>query len=160
MKLGIIADSHDHLPNLRKALEIFKEKECKYILHCGDFISPFVFRVFKEFGIPVYGVFGNNDGELIYLLKMAEGIAQLKKGPIELELEGKKIALMHEPTYISVLRSSSQFDLIAYGHTHQPQLELTPPLLINPGECCGYLSGRATVVFCDLEQMSAELIEL
>ena len=160
MKVGIISDTHDHLDNLRKALEIFKQKGCEKILHAGDFVSPFVFRVIKEFNIPLIGVFGNNDGEWIYLLKMAEGVGEIKKGPIEIELSGRKIALMHEPVFIEALKKSTYFDLIVYGHTHQSELRSEPVLTINPGECCGYLSGRATIAICDLEELKAELIEL
>jgi len=160
MKIGIMADSHDHLPNLRKALEIFQKEQCEKFLHCGDYCSPFVIKAFKEFGIPFLGVFGNNDGELIFLSQMAQGIGEIKKGPIEIELAGRKIALMHEPAYISALRSSKQFDLILYGHLHQALLDPTPPVLINPGECCGYLSGKAMVAVCDLRDLAAKLVEL
>jgi len=33
-------------------------------------------------------------------------------------------------------------------------------LLVNPGEVCGYLSGRKTVALLDLEEMNAEIVEL
>jgi predicted phosphodiesterase len=33
-------------------------------------------------------------------------------------------------------------------------------LIINPGECCGWLTNRATIAVLDLSTMSARLIEL
>jgi len=32
-------------------------------------------------------------------------------------------------------------------------------LVVNPGECCGYLSGKRTVALVDTETMNAELME-
>ena len=160
MKLGIISDSHDHIPNIKKALEIFQNQGCEKFLHCGDYCSPFVLKLFKDFGIPFIGVFGNNDGELLFLSKMAQGIGEIKKGPIELEISSRKIALMHEPVYLEALRGSKHFDIVIYGHLHQAHLDLNPPLLINPGECCGYLSGKPTVAIVDLTDLSARVIEI
>jgi uncharacterized protein len=160
MKIGILVDSHDHLPNLRKALSVFKERGCEKILHAGDFTSPFVMNLFKEFTVPLLGVFGNNDGDWLFLTRAGQGIADLKKGPLELELAGRKIALMHEPVFLDALRESEKFDLIIFGHTHGKVLETGKTLVLNPGECCGYLTGKATVAVCDLEKMSAEIISL
>ena len=42
MKVGIMSDSHDHLINIRKAVEIFNEAGVGFILHAGDFVAPFV----------------------------------------------------------------------------------------------------------------------
>jgi len=160
MKIGILSDTHDHIPNLKKALEIFQSEGCEKILHAGDFVSPFMINVFKQFGIRFSGVFGNNDGEWIFLLKLAEGIGEIRKGPIEFILEGRKIALMHEPVYLPALKQANYFDLIVFGHSHQPIIETSPVLLINPGEACGYLSGKPTIAICDLKTLTANLIEL
>jgi len=160
MKIGILSDTHDHLPNLKKALAIFKSEGCEKILHAGDFVSPFVINVFKQFGIPFSGVFGNNDGEWIFLLKLAEAIGEIRKGPIELSLDSRKIALMHEPVYLSALKQANYFDLIVYGHSHQAIIETSPVLVINPGEACGYLSEKPTVAICDLKTLTANLIKL
>jgi uncharacterized protein len=160
MKIGIMSDSHDNLDCVKSALELFKKEGCEKIIHAGDFISPFVFRLFKEYKIPVAGVFGNNDGEWIFLLKQAEGIGEIRKGPVELELAGRKIALMHEPVFLEALKKSRAYDLIIYGHTHGAVLDAVPPLVINPGECCGYLGGKATVAVCDLKDLSARLVTL
>jgi len=162
MKIGIMSDTHDHLPNLRKALEIFKAQGCRKILHAGDFAAPFVMRLFKEFSIPFTGVFGNNDGDWIMLLKAAQGIGEIKKGPVELELAGRKIALMHEPVFIDALKQSRGYHLIVSGHTHLKVMEAAEGqmLVINPGECSGYLTNQPTVVVCDLEELSAKIIDL
>ena len=163
MKIGILSDSHDHLPNLKKALEIFKSRGCEKIIHAGDFISPFVMRTFKEFDLPMTGVFGNNDGDWLMLSKAGQGICEIQKGPVELELAGRKIALMHEPVLMDALMGSNKLDLMVFGHTHQASVREPKgkgPLVINPGACCGIMTDRATAAVCDLKSMSAEIIDL
>lgn len=161
MKLGILSDTHDHLARTRAALQRFKEAGVEHILHAGDVCSPFVFLLFKEFNIPFTVVFGNNDGEWIFLIKVAKGLGEIKKGPVVLELGGKKVALMHEPVFLDALADSGHFDLIVYGHTHDlEQRTRANALIVNPGECCGYLRNRATAMICDLAGMDLAVLEL
>jgi putative phosphoesterase len=161
MKIGIIADTHDRLPLVRKALESFKEAGVDHILHAGDFCFPLVFIHFKEFKIPVTAVFGNNDGDWLLLARQAEGIGEISKGPLGLELGGRRIALMHEPIFLDALADSGHFDLIVYGHTHGlEERRRADALLVNPGEACGYVSKRPTAMICGLDDMSIELMEL
>jgi predicted phosphodiesterase len=42
---------------------------------------------------------------------------------------------------------------VVYGHTHKVDIREGKPLIINPGECSGWLYGQATVVTLDLETM-------
>lgn len=160
MILGILSDTHDHIPNLKKALDLFKTREVEHILHAGDMVSPFNVFPFKKAGIPVTAVYGNNEGEWLFLDRLFKEVGEIKKGPIEIELGGKKIALMHEPVYLSTLTTSGDFSLVVYGHTHAPEIEKRKALLVNPGEVCGYLTGKATAAVCDLDKLEAELIEL
>jgi tRNA U55 pseudouridine synthase TruB len=39
------------------------------------------------------------------------------------------------------------------------EISVGPPLVVNPGETCGWLSGRSTGVIVELTDLSAELIE-
>ncbi|MFO8056866.1 MAG: metallophosphoesterase [bacterium] len=161
MKVGIIADTHDHLPNLRKFLERFSEAGVERVLHAGDLIAPFVFLEFEKYKLPFTAVFGNNDGEVLFLAKLAENRGDLKKGPVELELSGRKIILMHEPVVPDALADSGHFDLVVYGHTHATEeRKKGNALVLNPGEACGYLSGRSTAMVCDLADLSVETLEL
>jgi len=157
MKIGVIADTHDNLMKLRQTLDRFREAGVEHILHAGDICSPFVFLDFKKHKIPFSAVFGNNDGEWLFLVKLAEGLGRMVKGPIELELGGRKIALMHEPVFLDALADSGHFDLIVYGHTHQPeQKRRGKALILNPGENCGYLKNRATAAIVDLDDLSTD----
>ncbi len=165
MKVGVISDSHDHIENIKKAVKIFNERGVAYVFHAGDIISPFIAPLaFKELTAKLILVFGNNDGELLYLKQKFEEIgAEIKGNSHSLELEGKKIALFHtlETPILDAIVDSHKFDLVITGHTHQAGIRKSgKTLLINPGEACGYLTGRSTAGIIDLETMDAELIDL
>lgn len=159
MKIGIISDTHDHMDNIRKALAVFKKHSVKKIIHAGDFVSPFTWRVFKEFDGEIYGVFGNNDGDRVLLKKMYG--ERIQPQIREFEIESKKFALMHEPQMLEALALSGKFDIIVYGHMHEIDIrKLNNTLIINPGEACGWLYGKATAVILDLESLKPEVVSL
>jgi len=165
MKIGAISDSHDHLDNARKAVEIFNEKEVEYCFHAGDIVSPFMApKVFKEFEGKFIGVYGNNDGELLGLKdKFAEINGEIKGAQTSIELDGKKIALFHmlDSAIFEALIQSNKFAVIISGHTHEVSIKkIGNSLVINPGEACGYLTGKATAAIIDLKSMKAEMITL
>ncbi len=159
MKTGIISDTHDHLENLKKILRIFSEKGVKHVLHAGDYTSPFTWRVLKESGFEVTRIFGNNDGDKILLSKISEG--KIHNQPHKFTISDKRIILLHEPDVVEELAESGRFDLIIYGHTHHQEIKrIKDTLIINPGEACGWLTGRATASIVDLSLMEAEEIVL
>ena len=160
MLIGAVADTHDNLTLLRQALTLLKERGAELVLHAGDFVSPFVALPFQEAGLRMIGVFGNNDGDKLYLRERFSGVGELHFGPHELELAGRRIALLHEPLALSALAASGHYDLIIYGHTHEVDLRPGPPLILNPGECGGWLSGRPSCALVDLSSLTAEIIPL
>ena len=48
IKIGVFSDSHDHMENIRKAIEIFLEQKVEKIVHCGDIVAPFMVRAMSE----------------------------------------------------------------------------------------------------------------
>jgi len=40
MKIGLISDSHDHIDNIRKSVEVLKDRGVSLVIHAGDFVSP------------------------------------------------------------------------------------------------------------------------
>ncbi len=160
MLIGIVSDTHDNVPLLRRALERLRERGAELVFHAGDIVSPFMAVPFQEAGLRVIGVFGNNDGDKLYLRERFRGVGELHFGPHELELGGRRIVLMHEPRALEALISSGRYDLIVYGHTHEVDLRSGHPLVVNPGECGGWLSGKATCALVDLERLEVEIIEL
>ena len=157
--VGIISDTHDNRPLIRKAVELFNEREVKLVLHAGDFIAPFVAKDFEALMCPLVGVFGNNDGEVEGLKRAFRKVGEIHRGPHSFTYEGRRIALMHEPKGLEEFLRR-EYDLVVYGHTHEPEVREGRPLVVNPGEAGGWLHGRSTVVVLDLDGMKAELLEI
>jgi len=160
--MGIISDSHDNLPAVEAAVQRMKEWKVEVILHAGDIVAPFVVPILAMSGAKVYAVYGNNDGERAGLRKKFKDIGELQGDVAVVDLGGKKAAVYHgsEPVIAEALIGCGRFDIVALGHSHTPLIEKRGrTLVVNPGECCGYLSGKRTLALVDTETMSADLIE-
>jgi uncharacterized protein len=151
MKIGILSDSHDHVTNIKKAAGIFSNEGVQLILHGGDHVAPFSLGPLKEVGCRVIGVFGNNDGEKILLSRHYQSLGEVHEGPHFIRQGDYRIALMHEPFALDELLASEKFDLIVYGHTHQKDIRKEKGILINPGECCGWVYNEPSIAVVDLE---------
>ena len=150
MKIGVVSDTHDNLITIKKAVAAFREEGIELVLHAGDYVAPFAIPPWKEVGCPVVGVYGNNDGEKIGLLKRFEEIGELHPGPLDIVKGGCRIALMHEPFAIEELFAGGAFDLIVYGHLHKKDMRTNEKtIIINPGDCSGWLDGEPTVAVVD-----------
>ena len=159
MFIGIISDTHDNLPVIRRAVEVFNERKVGHVIHAGDFTSPFTFRALKHLACDFTGIYGNNDGERVLLQKLSH--ARIFTQPYILELANRKIVIMHEHQVVDALADSGHFDLVIYGHTHEPDIRTRGnTLIVNPGELSGWLYGKSTIAVADLATLSAELIEL
>ena len=159
MITGIIADTHDNMMTLKKAVDYFNARKVDHVIHAGDFTSPFTFRVLKDLQCGFTGIFGNNDGDRLLLQKHSDG--RVHNQPHLLELANRKIIVMHEHHIIDALAVSCYYDLVIYGHTHIPVIKTVKnTLVINPGEASGWLYGNPTVAVADLTEMRAEIISL
>jgi hypothetical protein len=160
MRLGILSDSHDHLPALERIVSRFNAEHVDLVLHAGDFVSPFTAIPLGKLRSPLVGVFGNNDGDRIYLTQRFAGIGTLHPGYHVFEVDGLRTVLMHEPKSIDALVASGRLDLIVYGHTHEVDVRPGRPAVVNPGEACGWLTGRSTAVLFDTRAMTGEVVEV
>ena len=160
MKLGVIADTHENMPKIAKAVELFNREKVDLVLHAGDFISPITAREFGKLNARLVGVFGNNDGDTAGLIERYGDIGELHVEPHKMEVGGRKIVLMHLPDCLDALVASGKHDLVVYGHTHQIDLREGPCAVLNPGEACGWVTGRCTVALVDLESMDVRIVAL
>ncbi len=159
MLVGIMADTHDNQPMTKRAIELFNTRKVDYMIHAGDFTSPFTVKLFRELKCKYTGIFGNNDGDKLLLLERSEG--NIRNAPLVLTLNNRKILVIHEHHIVDALAESGHFDIIIYGHTHEPLIKkVKNTLLINPGEVCGWLYGKSTAAVLDIEKMHAEIVEL
>lgn len=168
MKIGVISDTHDHMNNMSKAVSILNEKNVDALIHLGDYISPFCFREFDNLNDNIKdnfsGVFGNNDGDKVFLKENLGQICNLVGIEFISTMGGKKIIGRHilGEEIIDALVKSEEFDIILFGHTHSVvnKKHDNGVLVVNPGEACGYLSEDATFTIVDTEKMDAEIIEI
>jgi putative phosphoesterase len=171
MKIGVISDTHDNLPSLKKALELLQQRQVELIVHCGDWVAPFAVEFFSRNSgeIPVKGVFGNNEGDtksiVIRNAKLAKPIEFAERKVLELQTDGKSIACYHgedKPT-LDALIHSGKYQAIFTGHTHKVRNEMIGGVLVlNPGTTChaadSEIIEESSVAIYDSQTNSAEVI--
>ncbi len=160
MQLGIMADSHDNVPMVRRAVELFNRRQVELVIHAGDFVAPFAVAPLADLDCRVLAVFGNNDGERVVLAKRFEAIGEVHPNLAETEVGGRRIAAMHYPELAVPIAASGLYDLVVYGHTHEIDVRRGETVVLNPGEVGGWLTGRSTVAIVDLEGMEVEIVDL
>lgn len=157
MRIGLMADSHDHLPRIERAVEIFNRRHVEFVIHGGDFVAPFALAPLDRLQCDWVGVFGNNDGERVGLERRSQG--RITVGPLRMDLTSRRLTVIHILEELELDREEA--DLIVFGHTHKAETRHErDTLLINPGETYGWLHGRATVAVVDLTTLSVELVDL
>ncbi len=166
-----MSDTHDNLPLIDKAVKKLLDENVDLVLHAGDYVSPFVISHFKPFKGKFIGVFGNNDGDHELLRsRFAEFNLELRGIFAEVKADDARIALLHggEPGIVlgpsellKSLLSSECYDVIVHGHVHDAKVEQKgKTLIINPGEVCGYLTGKSSIALLDTRTMRAKIILL
>lgn len=184
MKIAIISDSHDNIPNIQKALKWINSQGIKTIIHCGDLCAPSTLsHIFlPSFKGEIHIVNGNvgDPEELEEQSKQFKNVhfynwhystsarkMTKKLGTIlgcgQVELDGKMIAFTHSPNNARELAQTGKYDYVFYGHTHKPweekivtsnQLQVTR--LINPGTLAGMFY-KATFAVLDTQTGKLEL---
>lgn len=160
MKIGVLSDTHDAVQLVDMALDYFEKNQCDAIFHAGDFVSPFAFDKLRRFSGPVYAVFGNNEAEKVAIRNKGNHFPCLflEDEILTAEFGGKRILMKHRDCGVYDLAASDHYDLVIYGHTHRIEEKwLGNTLLVNPGECCGCVTGHATVALVDLETMKVHV---
>ena len=165
MLIGVISDTHDNLPLVEKAVKYLNDQKVGLALHAGDYVAGFVIPKFKQLNCKLIGVFGNNDGDHELLKKRFSETTNctIHDQFAAVEVEGYRIALLHgeETELLNVIVNSGYFDTVIHGHTHNSSVEkMGKTLAINPGELCGYLTGKSTLALLDTVKHEAKIIEL
>ncbi len=126
MRLGIISDTHGLLR--AEVFETFKEVD--HILHGGD-VGTWDILIELQTLAPVTAVYGNTDGP-----ELRGKLTQVAY----VELDGFEIVVTHgdqfgHPTPAVLHDAFPRAEIIVFGHTHKPLLELVDRTVtvINPG---------------------------
>lgn len=149
MNIGIISDTHDHVPHITKAVSLFRSRDVRRILHAGDFCSPFTVPLFE--GYEMDAVFGNNDGDHYRLIgKFREFGLAVHNEFFETEIDDCSIALYHgtQPAITNALVKCGSYDLVVSGHTHQVVNEMIGDTrMFNPGSAHGFDANATVAIF-------------
>ena len=141
MIFAVMSDTHDHIWNVRRALGLVREQGAEAIIHCGDYVAPFMLKELDQAQIPLHGVFGNNDGDQFLLTKMSlTALSNITLYGLvgELELADFRVAFTHYRAVADGLAASERFDLVCFGHSHEASLDKVGKTdLLNPGEVMG-----------------------
>jgi putative phosphoesterase len=165
MLVGLIADTHDRLPMVEKAVKRLNEENVGLVLHAGDYVAPFVVPKFKDLKARLIGVFGNNDGdrELLKRRFSEQKGLEIRGNFTEIIIDGVKIALLHgdEEELLKALIESESFDVVVHGHVHKAEVCWKgKTLVVNPGEVCGYLTGKSTIALLDTVKREVKIVDL
>jgi len=169
MKVCILSDSHDHIPLIDAAVAEAKAAGAEAVLHAGDLVAPSTLHCLEKHGLPVHVIHGNNSGDLFALTRLSHkpnGVVRYHGMDAGIELDGKRIFIVHYPHYAHAMAATGDWDLVCCGHSHKVEMVKIPnthggeTLVINPGTVGGVGTSPATWVFGDLATMQFEAREL
>ena len=130
MRVGVISDTHGLLRP--EVFDVFEHVD--HILHAGDVGKPEILIELEAIA-PVTAVYGNVDGP-----ELRARLTQVA----EVELEGFVVVVTHgdqfgHPTPAALHEAFPKAEIIVYGHSHKPLLELVDRTVtvMNPGGAGG-----------------------
>ena len=162
MRIGLLSDTHDRVDAVAEIAKRMAAGGVGYVIHAGDFCSPFSLKPIQDLQIALNGVFGHNDGDHEALRAMAmSGLgSELFESPHSFDLMGKSILVVHNLNEAAA-RSIESHDIVVHGHTHREEMKTRgKTLIVNPGEACGWLYGAPTAAILDLDTRQVEIIKL
>lgn len=161
--IGVLSDTHNHTANLRKAMEIFRQRGVRTLIHCGDVTALSTLEWLAEFRV-IY-VYGNGDytaGEMRDMLLRYD--PQNYGGPVyQGELHGARIAAVHGhiPGSIEAMARAGEYDYVFHGHTHRRRDErIGRARVINPGALGGVHREERSICLVDLAAGQVEFVLL
>jgi len=163
MKIAIVSDSHDNIPNIEKMLDFINKNKIDLMIHCGDLAAPSIIseELGPKFKGEIHFIHGNvADRELNEQFAKNFDHVTCHGDSGEIEVEGKKIGFCHYPNQAEELAKTAKYDLVFYGHNHTPwEKQIGKTKMLNPGTLAGMFN-KATFAVYDTKTDKAELILL
>ena len=161
MKIGVFSDVHDHLDNLRRAVEIFNSHSCDLVLFAGDLVSTIAIPPLRKLQCPFLGCYGDNEGNRVGIQSGMSIVGTMADPPFGVCVaDGTRFVITHQLALLG--ENWDGCDVVVYGHTHRASVEYDRHgrLVLNPGETGGWTYGQPTIAILDTQVLKAELISL
>lgn len=161
MRVGIFADTHDHLDNIRRAVKVFNDANCECVLFAGDLVSTFAVPPLRKLKCRMIACYGDNEGNKLGLQSGFTVVGQIGEAPLPYTAaDGTRFVLVHMERQLRGYEG--EFDVAVYAHTHKPGVfqDDRGRLFLNPGEACGWKFGRPTVLLFDTVSRETQIVEL
>ena len=167
MKLGLLSDTHNHLRESRRALELLVARGAGHLVHCGDAgeeVVDLLAAVCLEHGLRAHVAVGNCDRahrEDLPFLVRPPGIE--RDDHLEFVLDGKHCLVLHGDREEALRQAvlSGRYDYVFAGHTHAPgDRRQGRTRLLNPGSAARPRRGPPTVLLLDLATDAVEWLPL
>ncbi len=165
MKIGILSDTHNHVRESRRALDLLLHQGASLFVHCGDAgedVIDLLSAVFLEHGIRTYVAIGNCESLPDAAFAPAPAGVERCLSP-EFTLDGKRCIALHghHAVRLHQVLASERFDYVFTGHTHLRRDERHGRTrLLNPGSPARPRGGPPTVLLLDLATDTASWLPL
>jgi putative phosphoesterase len=160
MLLGVISDTHGHVPNNARAVRMLESLRVAQVVHCGDIGSSEIVTMFAAW--PTHFVFGNVDYDRVTLRQTIAVAGQTCYGDFgTIRLEDREIAFLHgdDSKDLSEAIRSGRFALVCHGHTHISRIErVGQTLVLNPGAV--YRARPHSIAVIELPALEATIVPL
>jgi len=165
MKIAILSDIHENFHNLILALQEIERQEVEQIICLGDLMNAGIAKILSIQKVPVYMIWGNNDGEKVAITlvsKRPTSALTVSSNVYDfLELGGRKIFISHYHDLAYPMAKSGEYDAVFYGHTHiQKTDRMDNCWVVNPGEVSAGKTKKATFAIYDTIANQVEIITL
>lgn len=160
MRIGIFADSHDHVDHVRLAVAAFNRADCDLVMFAGDFVSPIVVPPLRKLNCPVLACFGDNEGNTIGIEGGMRIVGQVGYPPFGFQApDGTKILLTHAIESLKGLLDGA--DVVIYSHSHRAGIsrDESGRLYINPGEASGWTYRKPSIAILETESLETSLVQ-
>jgi len=163
MEICLISDSHDNVANLEKLINWLNKNNISILIHAGDLCASSVLTktLAPKFKGQIHLILGNIS-DPISLERVANQLPNVsyygQKG--EVKIADKEIAFVHFKEEAEKLAAEDNYNLIIFGHSHQPEVyKINQTQLVNPGTIGG-LYNIATFALYDTEKQTIKIKKL
>src|SRR5688500_11642159 len=160
MLLGVVSDTHGHVPNTTRAVRMLESLRVAEVIHCGDVGSSDIVAMFAAW--PTHFVFGNVDYDRPTLQKAIAAAGQQCHDLFgSLRLEQQEIAFLHgdDNRRLKQTIEEGRWQLVCHGHTHVSRVvRIGQTLVLNPGAV--YRARPHSIAVVELPALTATIVPL